>query len=96
MMTLFFSKEGKHIVCGGTTSSLAAKYLNKPLKTQFDCENSNLPPIGEIDGTDLVTEGILTINTVLKYAQSYLKDNKFYADWSEKKRWSSTNFKTFI
>ena len=26
MMSLFFSKEGKHIVCGGTTSSIAAKY----------------------------------------------------------------------
>ena len=25
MMSLFFSKEGKHIVCGGTTSSIAAK-----------------------------------------------------------------------
>ena len=29
MMSLFFSKEGKHIVCGGTTSSIAAKYLGK-------------------------------------------------------------------
>ena len=24
MMSLFFSKEGKHIICGGTTSSIAA------------------------------------------------------------------------
>ena len=34
MMTLFFSKEGKHIVCGGTTSSIAAEYLGKPLKAK--------------------------------------------------------------
>ena len=26
MMSLFFAKEGKHIICGGTTSSLAAKW----------------------------------------------------------------------
>ena len=26
MMSLFFSKEGKHIICGGTTSSIAAKF----------------------------------------------------------------------
>ncbi|MBO5377387.1 MAG: SpoIIE family protein phosphatase, partial [Ruminiclostridium sp.] len=32
MMSLFFSKEGKHIICGGTTSSIAAKYLGKTLK----------------------------------------------------------------
>ena len=27
MMSLFFSKAGKHIICGGTTSSVAARYL---------------------------------------------------------------------
>ena len=31
MMSLFFSKEGKHIVCGGTTSTIAAKYLGLSL-----------------------------------------------------------------
>ena len=31
MMSLFFSKAGKHIVCGGTTSSIVAKYLRKPI-----------------------------------------------------------------
>ncbi len=35
MMSLFFSKEGKHIVCGGTTSSIAAKYLGKTVKTSL-------------------------------------------------------------
>ena len=29
MMSLFFSKEGKRIICGGTTASIAAKYLRK-------------------------------------------------------------------
>ena len=32
MMSLFFSKEGKHIVCGGTTSSIAAEYLSEKLR----------------------------------------------------------------
>ncbi|MGN1095225.1 MAG: SpoIIE family protein phosphatase, partial [Eubacteriales bacterium] len=35
MMSLFFGKEGKHIVCGGTTSTIASKYLGKPLKTSI-------------------------------------------------------------
>jgi hypothetical protein len=35
MMNLFFAKEGKHIVCGGTTSSIAAKWLNKPLRASL-------------------------------------------------------------
>ena len=47
MMSLFFSKEGKHIVCGGTTSSIAAKYLGKPLKASLNFERSDVPPIAE-------------------------------------------------
>ena len=36
MMSLFFSKEGKHIVCGGTTSSIAARYLGKTVQTELN------------------------------------------------------------
>ena len=84
MMSLFFSKEGKHIVCGGTTSSIAAKYLNKPLKAKLDF-SSDMPPIAEIEGVDLVTEGVITVNRVLEYANDYLGENKFYEHWSFKK-----------
>ncbi len=84
MMSLFFSKEGKHIVCGGTTSSIAAKYLNKPLKAKLDF-TSDMPPIAEIEGVDLVTEGVITVNRVLEYAKDYLGENKFYEHWSFKK-----------
>ena len=38
-----------------------------------------------IEGVDLVTEGVITINRVLTYAESYLADNKFFADWSYKR-----------
>ena len=84
MMSLFFSKEGKHIVCGGTTSTIAAKYLNKPLKAKLDFI-SDLPPTAEIEGVDLVTEGVITVNRVLEYANDYLGENKFYEHWSFKK-----------
>ncbi len=81
MMSLFFSKEGKHIVCGGTTSNIAAKYLRKPLRASLSYEESDVPPMGEIDGVDLVTEGVITINKVLTYARDYLKDNETYTQW---------------
>ena len=81
MMSLFFSKEGKHIVCGGTTSSIAAKYLGKPLRPKLDF-SSNLPPTAEIEGVDLVTEGVITVNKVVEYAKDYLNENKFYEEWS--------------
>lgn len=85
MMSLFFSKEGKHIICGGTTSSIAAKYLNKPLKASLNFERADVPPIAEIDGVDLVTEGVITVNKVLEYAKDYLGENVQYEHWSLKR-----------
>ena len=85
MMSLFFSKEGKHIICGGTTSSIAAKFLRKPLKPSLNFEQSDVPPIAELEGVDLVTEGVITVNKVVEYANDYLGENKYYEHWSFKK-----------
>ena len=82
MMSLFFSKEGKHIVCGGTTSSIAAKYLGKPIKASLNFVKSDIPPIAEIEGVDLVTEGVITINRVVEYAKDAIGDNRLYEKWS--------------
>jgi len=82
MMSLFFSKEGKHIVCGGTTSSIAAKYLGKELRTSLKFECKDIPPIAEIDGVDLVTEGVITVNKVVEYAKDFVSDNRMYEYWS--------------
>ncbi len=84
MMALFFSKMGKHIVCGGTTSSLAAEFLKKPIISELDFIDPEIPPIARLEGVDLVTEGVITINKVLSYAKSYLADNQHYTDWSYK------------
>jgi len=81
MMERFFSKEGKHIVCGGTTSTIAAEYLKKPLRATFDYYDPDIPPTAELEGADLVTEGVITINRVLEYARSYITDNDSYASW---------------
>lgn len=85
MMSLFFSKEGKHIICGGTTSSIAAKYLGKPLQASLNYESSNIPPIAHIEGVDLVTEGVITMNMVIQYAKDYLGKNELYEEWNFKK-----------
>ena len=85
MMSLFFSKEGKHIICGGTTSAIAAKFLGKPVQASLNFERSDIPPIAYIEGVDLVTEGVITMNRVIEYAKDYLGENKLYEDWSFKK-----------
>lgn len=83
MMSLFFSKGGKHIVCGGTTAQLAAEYLKKPLHLErIVCQNPKIPPIGSIESVDLVTEGIITIKKVLEYIKNYMDQNNLYFEWS--------------
>lgn len=85
MMSLFFAKEGKHIICGGTTSSIAAKYLGKPLQATLNFESSDVPPIAMIEGVDLVTEGVITMNKVIEYAKDYLNENELYEHWNYKR-----------
>ena len=82
MMSLFFSKEGKHIICGGTTSTIASQWLKKPLLASLDFEQSDIPPTATIEGVDLVTEGVITVNRVLEYAKDHIGENRLYEKWS--------------
>lgn len=82
MMSLFFSKEGKHIVCGGTTATVASRYLGKPIKADLNYDDSDMPPTAKIEGVDLVTEGVITVNRVLEYAKDVLEQNELYEEWS--------------
>ena len=85
MMSLFFSKEGRHIVCGGTTSTLAAEFLGRRLDCSDCCyADPDIPPTAKIQGVDLVTEGVITMSRVLEYAKDYLGSNARYSEWSYK------------
>lgn len=81
----FMARPGRKIVCGGTSSNIVARYLNKPIKASLDYFDPDIPPIAHIKGIDLTTEGVITMTQVLKYAQNYLTDNVCYYDWSTKK-----------
>jgi len=78
----FMKKEGKHIVCGGTSSQIVAKFLNEELHTSLDFTDKEVPPIAYLNGVDLVTEGVITIRKLLKLSEKYIdvKDvsPKFY------------------
>ncbi len=84
MVSLFLSKEGKRIVCGGTTSTIVAQYLNKPIVPNLNYYDPEIPPTATIEGIDLVTEGVITINRVNEYAKDYLANNESYKQWNYK------------
>ena len=62
----FFAEKGLHVVCGGTSARLAAAFLGTQVKASLSFPPDGLPPVGSIEGADLVTEGILTMNRVLE------------------------------
>ncbi len=85
VMQLYFSKEGKKIVCGGTTSNIVSRYLDKPIKTELDYFDPSVPPIAHIDGVDLVTEGVLTLGKVLEIAEGFSSSEDLYTQFRDKK-----------
>lgn len=85
MMALFFAKEGKHVVCGGTTAKIAAEYLGVSVQTNLTSPDPDIPPTSVIEGVDLTTEGIITVDKILSYATDYVKDNRSFEQWCYKK-----------
>jgi len=71
VLKLFFSRKGKKIICGGTTAKIASRYLNKPIVINNNTCNEEIPSTACIEGVDLVTEGVITLEKVLKIAKQY-------------------------
>ncbi|MCH4207868.1 MAG: serine/threonine-protein phosphatase [Solobacterium sp.] len=71
------SATGKKVCCGGTTSEIVARVTNRELTT--DCSEllADVPPKGFIDGIDLVTEGVLTLQKVSRYLDKAARDSAY-------------------
>lgn len=83
MLERFFAREGKKIVCGGTTSQLAAAYLHETVTTVQDrTADPDIPPIGRIPGVDLVTEGVVTMRRVVEYAKAFAENTDLMNLWN--------------
>lgn len=54
--------DGERIICGGTSANIVATYLGQIVKNNIVSHQEDIPPMGELAGIDLVTEGILTLN----------------------------------
>jgi len=75
--------KGKVVISGGTTADIVARELNRSIVDDLTFEDPELPPESFLEGTDLVTEGILTlqkVNEILKSYNNSLKLGKGPAD----------------
>lgn len=76
MVTDFLSGDDttKRIVCGGTSANIVSRTMDKKLTVSLEYNDPDLPPVAYIDGIELVTEGVLTLNRVLQLLKRYVKN----------------------
>ncbi|HKL66742.1 MAG TPA: SpoIIE family protein phosphatase, partial [Bacteroidales bacterium] len=65
--------DGRIILSGGTTADIIARETGRDIEDNLVFEDPELPPESFIDGIDLVTEGILTLQKVMSVLENYKK-----------------------
>ncbi len=65
----------RKVVCGGTSANIVARVLGRKIRTNLNFNDPSIPPTGEIQGIDLVTEGVLTINRTLEILRMFCEQN---------------------
>ena len=84
MLRSFFDLKGIHIVSRGSTCSMAARFLGTEVRGGSNSDDPSVPPISEIKGVDIATEGIVTLNKVYELAKDYQGQNREYFSWCYK------------
>jgi stage II sporulation SpoE-like protein len=64
MADIVESFSGKKVLCGGTTAIILSRELGREVETDLENMDSTLPPCSNMEGIDLITEGILTLGKV--------------------------------
>ena len=67
---------GKKIICGATTSDIIAREWDKEIIDSNIITDPELPPVSHIEGTELITEGILTLSKVNEILKGYNQTTK--------------------
>jgi hypothetical protein len=67
--------DGYKLVCGGTTAKIIARELNRSIKPELRGRDG-MPPIAEIQGIDLVTEGILTLTETARQLEDEIPNKR--------------------
>ncbi len=63
--------KGEKAICGGTTAEIVARELGLTLTTTDGFRDATQPPKAEMEGFELVTEGLLTISKAQEILENY-------------------------
>ena len=64
LVSIFNAFKGKKIISGGTTANIISRGINQKIKMDLKHFDVDIPPFSTMDGVDLITEGIITLNAV--------------------------------
>jgi hypothetical protein len=67
----FVAARGHKVICGGSTAQLVARELGLRLATELMTMDDSIPPTAEMEGIDLVTEGMLTLSAALTIIRTF-------------------------
>lgn len=67
--------KGKKIVCGGTTSQILSRELKREIIVNIDDIAAGLPPSSQMEGIDLMTEGIITLGALSELLRKGMNNN---------------------
>ncbi|MBT1247155.1 MULTISPECIES: SpoIIE family protein phosphatase [unclassified Thermosipho (in: thermotogales)] len=68
------NSEGRKVICGGTTGHIVERITGKKIEIDLNSISHKSPPIGYMEGIDLVTEGIITLTEVFRYYEHQSKE----------------------
>lgn len=94
----FMDASTNKIICGGTSANIAARILNRKIKTSLEYNDSSLPPVAKMEGMVLVTEGVLTLSRALALMKYYVDGeiNEVFFDELDKENGGSMIAKRII
>ncbi|MBN1971364.1 MAG: SpoIIE family protein phosphatase [Candidatus Delongbacteria bacterium] len=68
--------DGEKIVCGGTTADILVRELNLTITQNMKIMDKELPPMSYIEGFELVTEGVMTLDKTLRILDKMTKEEE--------------------
>ena len=78
----FKNARGKKIICGGTTARMVSRELKKSYKPG-KIVDKDIPPVGYIEGVDLVTEGVITLQKATSILEHILNTTDYEVLYKE-------------
>lgn len=69
------------VICGGTSSVIVSRVLGRELDVSVEDVDLDVPPTANMEGIELVTEGVVTLNRALKLLERYARDDEVTAEF---------------